>query len=525
MASGQDSQDIETATTAIQAQPDNKTRRYDRQLRLWAATGQSALESARVLVVSSSATSTSILKNLVLPGIGHFTILDHATVSHADAGNNFFLEGLESVGKQRATEAVRLLCELNDGVEGSADTRNLESLIESDPEWLTSFTIVIAHNLDNVLLEKLSALLWKDPSHPPLLVVRSAGFLAEFFIQFHEHTIIESHSETAPSLRVDKPFPALREHALSLDFGSMDPTEHGHIPYVVILVRVLEDWKQSHGGNPPKTPAERQEFKKSILALKTKSDEENFDEAEAQAYRCWNETKVPSEIASLFEDPALSPEALSQNPSPFFHLLAALKEFTDQSETQTLPLTSTLPDMKSDTISYIHLQRLYKTRAEEEKQAFKSHLRAPVDDAIVDSFVKNAHALQVLRGKQWGAFDLDKTSLADALTSHPKGTCTHLALSALSALKVNNPGTPPNAEALLQQIQSTLGEDVELPETVSDAIGEIVRSPSAELPTTAAFLGGMVAQETIKMITKQYVPVEGYCVIDLIETWTDIIGA
>ncbi|KIJ15740.1 hypothetical protein PAXINDRAFT_114100 [Paxillus involutus ATCC 200175] len=521
----QDSQDIETATTAIQSQPDNKTRRYDRQLRLWAATGQSALESARVLVLSGGATSTSILKNLVLPGIGHFTILDNAAVSHADAGNNFFLEGLESIGKKRASEAVRLLCELNDSVEGYADTRKLSTLLDTSPEWLTSFTIVIAHNLDNVPLQKLSSFLWSDPSYPPLVVVRSAGFLGEFFIQFHEHPIIESHSETAPSLRIDKPFPALREFALSLDFASMDPTDHGHIPYVAILVRVLEDWKKSHDGNPPKTYAERQEFKKSILAMKVKSDEENFDEAETQAYRCWTETKVPPEIAALFEDPAVSPEALSQTPSPFFHLLATLKEFTDQSETHTLPLTSTLPDMKSDTSNYIHLQRLYKARAEEEKQAFKSHMRAHVDDAMVDSFVKNAHALQLLRGKQWGAFHQDKPALAVALASNPKETCTHLALSALFSLNEANPGVPPTAEGLRQRIQGTVGEGVELPEGVDDAIGEIVRAPSAELPNTAAFLGGMVAQEVIKMITKQYVPVKGYCVIDLIETWTGVIGA
>ncbi|KAF9218592.1 hypothetical protein BS17DRAFT_791049 [Gyrodon lividus] len=521
----QGSQDIETATTAIQAQPDNKTRRYDRQLRLWAATGQSALESARVLVLSGGATSTSILKNLVLPGIGHFTILDHATVSHADAGNNFFLEGFGSIGNKRATEAVRLLAELNDSVEGHADTRELSTLLDTNPEWLTSFTIIVAHNIENVLLQKLSSLLWSDPSNPPLAVVRSAGFLGEFFIQFHEHAIIESHSETAPSLRVDKPFPALREHALSLDFASMDPTEHGHIPYVVILVHVLENWKTLHDGNPPKTYAERQEFKKKILAMKVKSDEENFDEAEAQAYRCWTETKVPPEIAILFKDPAVSPEALSQNPSPFFHLLATLKEFTDQSETHTLPLTSTLPDMKSDTLNYIHLQRLYKTRAEEEKKAFKSHLRAHVDDAMVDSFVKNAHALQVLRGKQWGAFDQDKAALANALVSNPKETCTHLALSALFTLNEKKPGLLPTAEALRQQIQGTVGEGVELPECVDDAIGELVRAPSAELPNTAAFLGGMVAQEAIKMITKQYVPAKGYCVIDLIETWTGVIGA
>lgn len=122
-------------------QPDKKTRRYDRQLRcvnnsvieyvlyklklcgirLWAASGQNALESSRILVISASATSTSVLKNLVLPGIGHFTILDPELATHEDVGNNFFLEGLQSLGKPRAEEAVRLLCELNDSVEGKAN--------------------------------------------------------------------------------------------------------------------------------------------------------------------------------------------------------------------------------------------------------------------------------------------------------------------------------------------------------------------------------------------------------------------
>jgi hypothetical protein len=71
--------------------------------------------------------------------------------------------------------------------------------------------------------------------------------------------------------------------------------------------------------------------------------------------------------------------------------------------------------MKSDTHNYIHLQRLYKTRAEEEKRTFKSHLRVPVDDSMVDSFVKNAHALVVLRGKPWGTFDEDKAALGNTL--------------------------------------------------------------------------------------------------------------
>lgn len=152
--------------------------------------------------------------------------------------------------------------------------------------------------------------------------------------------------------------------------------------------------------------------------------------------------QVPPEIATLFKDPAISSEALRQNPSPFFHLLAALKEFTDQSETHTLPLTSTLPDMKSDTSNYIHLQRLYKTRAEEEKQAFKSHLRAPVDDALVDLFVKNAHALQVLRGKRWGAFDQDKAALGTCIADSPTAMLTGFASGRSGLLSKGNVHAP-----------------------------------------------------------------------------------
>lgn len=108
----------------IQA-PTAKEKKYDRQLRLWAASGQRALEDSHVLLVisqigsGSSVTGVETLKNLVLPSIGQFTILDSATVSEADLGINFFLEA-DSLGKSRAEECVRLLEELNPDVQGHA---------------------------------------------------------------------------------------------------------------------------------------------------------------------------------------------------------------------------------------------------------------------------------------------------------------------------------------------------------------------------------------------------------------------
>jgi amyloid beta precursor protein binding protein 1 len=521
-----ESQSIEEATTHIEAQPDAKTRRYDRQLRLWAATGQDALESSRILLLASSATSTSILKNLVLPGIGHFTILDAATVTFRDAGNNFFLEGPHSVGKSRAEEAVRLLAELNDGVEGEAVKESVQDVLDKKPEWVKGFTLVVAHNLETELLERLSTLLWEDKAGPPLVIVKSAGFLAEFFIQFHDHTVIESHSDTAPSLRITDPFPTLLEHATSLDFSKMDPTDHGHVPYVIILVRVLDDWKKSHDGNPPKTYAEKQEFKKLILNMKVKQDEENFDEAEAQAYRCWSETKIPPDISALFTLPASTPTAPAHT-THFYKLLSALQAYTLTVPPYTLPLSATLPDMRASTEAYVKLQKMYKAHAEEEGAVFRKLMskgegrEVGGDKDSVDTFLKNCHALKVLKGKKWGAFDEDRRGLATALQTSPKETSTHLALSALSSLPVT---TPITEESLRSAVQNIVGQDVDLPEEFDNAIGEIARSPTSDLPTTAAFLGGLVAQEAIKMITKQYVPINGYCVVDLVDTWTGVIA-
>lgn len=60
-----------TAEPTRTARPTAHQQKYDRQLRLWAASGQTALEQAHVLVLNGNGTAASTLKNLVLPG-SHF---------------------------------------------------------------------------------------------------------------------------------------------------------------------------------------------------------------------------------------------------------------------------------------------------------------------------------------------------------------------------------------------------------------------------------------------------------------------
>lgn len=140
--------------------------------------------------------------------------------------------------------------------------------------------------------------------------------------------------------------------------------------------------------------------------MRRKFDEENVEEAEAQAYRCWTSSAVPSEILSHFSDPRLN--APSSCLPPFFQLLKALKTFTERYS--CLPLTSTLPDMKASTEEYVRLQKMYKERSEEEKQLVKAIMEEQgggkgVDEALLDSFVKNTHRLKLIKGRKWGSLE------------------------------------------------------------------------------------------------------------------------
>lgn len=97
-----------------------RDKKYDRQLRLWAASGQDALENAHVLLLNSGTGVVGIeaLKNLILPGVGNFTIVDDANVQEKDLGLNFFLTE-DSLGKARVQETTQYLQELNPEVAGN----------------------------------------------------------------------------------------------------------------------------------------------------------------------------------------------------------------------------------------------------------------------------------------------------------------------------------------------------------------------------------------------------------------------
>ena len=88
---------------------DNK---YDRQLRMWGQLGQNLLNESRILLIGASGSGSETLKNLILPRIKHFTIVDPAMISKRDLGQNFFLTH-DMIGQPRAKVMYENLLELN----------------------------------------------------------------------------------------------------------------------------------------------------------------------------------------------------------------------------------------------------------------------------------------------------------------------------------------------------------------------------------------------------------------------------
>ena len=72
------------------------------------------------MFIGINATTCEVAKNLILPGIGHITLLDDKKIAAHDVMSNFFLSS-HMVGQSK-TSAYEWLSELNPGVKEKVRT-------------------------------------------------------------------------------------------------------------------------------------------------------------------------------------------------------------------------------------------------------------------------------------------------------------------------------------------------------------------------------------------------------------------
>lgn len=86
-------------------------------------------------------------------------------------------------------------------------------------------------------------------------------------LQIAEHTMIKTHPDNQnPDLRLDCPFETLRTHFDSYDLETLDLTDHLHVPYLIILYKHLEKWRNNIGDDNalPETYKQKQVIRQSI---------------------------------------------------------------------------------------------------------------------------------------------------------------------------------------------------------------------------------------------------------------------
>ncbi|KAI5816844.1 hypothetical protein BZA77DRAFT_353409 [Pyronema omphalodes] len=168
-------------------------------------------------VRGASATGCEILKNLVLPSVGEFTIIDDKIFTEADLGTNLF-PNEESVGKSRAERTAALLEELNPDIKGAF----MNNLLSSRPELFTPSTSPFTHI---IIVSPFSTpdILQLSPEIPTFLV--------------------QTHPDSLTDLRLFNPWEELTALAVEKTKGVDKPASEGE--WTTMSTDMFHTWRTS----------------------------------------------------------------------------------------------------------------------------------------------------------------------------------------------------------------------------------------------------------------------------------------
>jgi amyloid beta precursor protein binding protein 1 len=496
--------------------------RNDRQLRLWGIHGQDRIDNANVCLLNASAVGAEVLKNIILPGFGKFSVVDGKTVEARDLGVNFFV-CKEGLGKNRAEVVTTALAELNPDVTGTFCEKEPAEVLENKPEFFDPFNMLIASNMDLPTLRKFAKYCYEKDKI--LVVVRTYGMLGYIRTIAKSHEVVEAKpDQEIDDLRLSSPWPELLKFCETQDLDSMDEKTLYHTPYPIILILLVREWKKKHG-HLPTTRAERQDFVQMIISKcpSPLNENENFKEAVDKHFQACNLPEIPEEVQKIFDDPMCN--NLTAKSPDFWFLVYAVKQFVQNEGQGTLPVQGRLPDMHSDTERYIKLQTIYRKKARSDMAAVKKYLELKlkevgkentISDMDIKEFCKNAYYLRVFhfRSLEEELKDPNKETIRMHLENSESTMPWYIMLRAVDIYfekyghypgQSGNINTDDEFEKLFVIVKK-LTTDLELTNIEVEwekYTKEMVRFGAAEIHNIASLMGGVGGQELIKLCTKQ----------------------
>lgn len=158
-------------------------------------------------------------------------------------------------------------------------------------------------------LKSVSDAAWKLSI--PLFYIHSVGFYTHFSVQLPSlFPIVDTHPDPASTqdLRLLAPWPELLDHMKlkTAALESMKDHDHGHVPYLLLLLHYLETWSTSHDGKYPQNYTEKTQFRDMVGSGMRRNSaegaEENFEEATAAVLKALNFPTIPSGLKEIFNE-------------------------------------------------------------------------------------------------------------------------------------------------------------------------------------------------------------------------------
>jgi len=326
-----------------------------------------------------------------------------------------------------------------------------------------------------------------------------------------------------------------------------------HTPWFVLLYKAMQTYREvppQNGNENEDIPAGRPypdddnykqklEFKahlkEYLSANELHQDDDSYEEALKAVTTVVQRAKISAEVQAILDD-----SKISRPEDKFWILCAALKQFVNEKDGQ-LPVSGVVPDMTANSEKYILLQNVYREKAARDATEMfdratqlinqtgnQGRINLTLED--VKLFCKESNNLRLIRGY----------AIYEELQSSPNSILTELEnmedcdqelmfyIILRGYLRFENEnkrypgveGVEPDMSRFKATVTKLLNEWNTSVAPMDDCIHEICRYGGAEIHSVAAFIGGCAAQEAIKIVTSQYVPLDNTLIYNAITSST-----
>ncbi|CDH09689.1 uncharacterized protein ZBAI_01473 [Zygosaccharomyces bailii ISA1307] len=470
--------------------------RFDRQLRLWGGLGHKCLAGAKICLVTESRNEPLLLelqRHLLLAGVSRFMIFSHTqkAVPNTDQGGGFAFinetEELESLNPQTHLEW------------------DVFSWSELQQQSFRDVSVVLVLNCKNAnYLPELTAKRQSSALFPPVLLAGVDWPLAYSYLWLKEpHIVLSANPEyTVPDLRLTEPWPELLQYMDSLDLTVLRADQLAEVPYPVILFKALQMTSRDDEIYPL-----LQSIDQYYLSLSSEgTNDPNFRQTKRSARQAISSAATCRERVSVLLARLQKNWLLQDWHSHVNMLIATLcKALALYLDTyQQIPLPGGgFPDMEAGTKPYNELRAIYSKKSLQDRQALKQLLAQlgayDFPEEVLEKFCENINHWTIIEPVAGVKHDLIPeifcSGAASELTIHGE---------LFAKMSVNELPVVQKLLKLIQRSHNSNGSTNTGTNTLSNSF-----------PATA-FLGGVLSQEVIKLVTHQYVPIDNTFIYDML---------